>query len=86
MVAEASARLSRFGLSASHHSLSIWYMYIVIHIPNAGGQARVVCTKDQQGFLGDPGLEGRMDAFISTYVFDLLSDAEIANALTLAWR
>lgn len=46
----------------------------------------MVCTKDQQGFLGDPGLEGHMDAFISTYVFDLLSDAEIADALTLAWR
>ncbi|KAK9822736.1 hypothetical protein WJX74_001520 [Apatococcus lobatus] len=51
-----------------------------------GGQARVACTKNQVGFLGDPGLEGRMDAFISTYVFDLLSDEEIANALTLAWR
>ncbi|KAK9867054.1 hypothetical protein WJX84_009407 [Apatococcus fuscideae] len=51
-----------------------------------GGQARVLCTSQHEGMFWAPNLEGSMDAFISTYVFDLLSDAEIADALTLAWR
>ena len=52
----------------------------------SGGQARVLCTSQHEGMFWAPNLEGSMDAFISTYVFDLLSDAEIADALTLAWR
>ena len=53
---------------------------------DAGGRARVVCTEGLDGMFWDPGLEGSIDVFLSTYVFDLLSDAEIADALTLAWR
>ena len=45
-----------------------------------------MCTEGHDGTFWESGLEGSMDAFISTYVFDLLSDADIADALTLAWR
>ena len=63
--------------------------YLRLHLTDdgpLGPRAQVSCSGNLAEEFWDPELEAKCDAFISTYVFDLLNDNDISIALVLAWR